>query len=287
MHIRQRVVDLIQQRVSCRTYTKDRIAADKRQQLAAFLSTLQAGPLGAPTRFSFVAATEQDSDALRGLGTYGTIRNPAGFLVGAVGSSVRNLEDYGHRLEEAILFATDLGLATCWLGGFFTKSGFAARIDLRAGELLPAVASVGYAAERSSLVDRASRLGVRARHRFAWDRLFFDGQFGAALTPQAAGPYAVPLEMVRLAPSASNRQPWRIVRDGKGWHFFLQRTPVYGTGGMRLVRRADLQRVDMGIAMCHFALTAEELGLDGGWRIEDPLLKLPALTEYRVSWTER
>lgn len=286
MHFRQRVIDLIQQRISCRTYTKERIAADERQQLAGFLLTLQAGPLGTPTRFSFVAATEQDSSALRGLGTYGTIRNPAGFLVGAVGGSVKNLEDYGYRLEEAILFATDLGLATCWLGGFFTKSSFAACIGLRAGELLPAVAAVGYAAERSSVVDRASRLGVRSRHRFAWDRLFFDGQFGTPLTRETAYPYASALEMVRLAPSASNKQPWRIVRHGNDWHFFLQRTAIYGTGGMRLVGRADLQRVDMGIAMCHFALTAEELGLAGRWRIQDPLLKLPALTEYRVSWSE-
>ena len=74
---------------------------------------------------------------------------------------------------------------------------------------------------------------------------------------------------MRLAPSASNKQPWRIVRRRKGeaWELRLQRTPGYGKGSLtfRLLRLADLQRVDMGIAMCHFELAAREAGLPGRW----------------------
>ena len=33
---------------------------------------------------------------------------------------------------------------------------------------------------------------------------------------------------------------------------------------------ADLQRVDMGIAMCHFELAARERGLAGRWVVEQP-----------------
>jgi len=39
----------------------------------------------------------------------------------------KNLEDFGYLMEEAILFATGLGLGTCWLGGSFTKSGLPKR----------------------------------------------------------------------------------------------------------------------------------------------------------------
>ena len=46
-----------------------------------------------------------------------------------------------------------------------------------------------------------------------------------------------------------------------------------------------MQRVDMGIALCHWALTAEELGLKGQWAIQEPgIVKPDALTEYIVSW---
>jgi len=59
--------------------------------------------------------------------------------------------------------------------------------------------------------------------------------------------------MVRIAPSASNKQPWRIVKIEGAWHFFLERTKGYGDGIIfKLLKLADIQRLDMGIAMCHF-----------------------------------
>ena len=46
-----------------------------------------------------------------------------------------------------------------------------------------------------------------------------------------------------------------------------------------------MQRVDMGIAMSHFELTANELGLKGTWVIQEPKIEKPdRLTEYTVSW---
>jgi nitroreductase len=246
-----------------------------------------------------LAVDEQDSSALRGLGTYGFIRGAHAYIAGAVGHAPTasraqrgmDLEDVGYRIEQAILFATGLGLGTCWLGGTFTKSRFAERIALRPDELLPAVVAVGYAADRRSLLDHASHEFARSGTRLPWHRLFFESrserQSGGleALLPEAVGPFATVLEMVRLAPSASNRQPWRLLRDGDAWHFYVQRTPVYGTGGMRWVGLADLQRVDMGIAMCHFALTADELGLHGHWQKTDPKLAMTeGLMEYIVTW---
>jgi len=34
---------------------------------------------------------------------------------------------------------------------------------------------------------------------------------------------------------------------------------------------ADLQRVDMGIAMCHFELAVREAGIEGRWVTDQPL----------------
>jgi len=52
-----------------------------------------------------------------------------------------------------------------------------------------------------------------------------------------------------------------------------------------LLRLADLQRVDMGIAMSHFELTAQELGLKGKWLVQEPEIDKPdSLTEYVASW---
>ena len=49
-------------------------------------------------------------------------------------------------MEKAILYATGLGLGSCWLGGTFRRSRFAERISARSDEIVPAVASLGYPA---------------------------------------------------------------------------------------------------------------------------------------------
>jgi hypothetical protein len=279
------VTEIIRQRFSCRKCLEKPIAEDQRQHLADFISSAGRGPLGTPVRFELVAATEQDRKSLKGLGTYGFIRGAAGFIVGAVGHSEKNLEDYGYVMEKIILCATDIGLGTCWLGGTFTKSGFAKKISAADGELVPAVTSVGYVAQRGGF-DGRMRQFVGADNRMPWENLFFKEKFGIPLSSDEAGAYSVPLEMVRKGPSASNKQPWRIVKEGNTWHFYIKRTKGYGNSfTFRLLGLADLQRVDMGIAMSHFELTANELGLKGTWAIQEPAIAKPdSLTEYTISW---
>jgi len=54
-----------------------------------------------------------------------------------------------------------------------------------------------------------------------------------------------------------------------------------------MFKMADLQRADMGIAMCHFDLTCAELGMKGKWIVKKPeKIDLPALTHYLATWVE-
>jgi nitroreductase len=280
------ITELIKKRYSCRAYQDKPIEEDRQRLLSDFLASNRKGPLGTRMRFALIAATDRARKSLKSLGTYGIIKGAPGFLVGAAERAPRDLEDYGYLMEHAVLFATDLDLGTCWLGGTFSKSGFAERIGVTLKEVMPAVVAVGYIADGSK-----SRDWIRRRagsdHRLPWESLFFDERFGKPLTPEQAGPYAGPIEAVRLGPSASNKQPWRIVRVKNVWHFFLQRTRRYGKGSLvfRLLRLADLQRVDMGIAMCHFELTVRADGLTGHWITDVPdVYKPDENMEYTTSW---
>jgi hypothetical protein len=280
------IIETIRQRFSCRKFDEKPIDATKQKDLQAFMDSLPAGPFGARPRFRLVAATETEHASLRGLGTYGFIRGATGFIIGAVKPAEKYLEDYGYLLEAIILQATILSLGTCWLGGTFTKSGFARKIDLGSSETIPAVVATG---EFISLEQTRQGLisGVAdASHRLPWERLFFDRQSGTPLERATAGAYAMPLSMVRIAPSASNKQPWRVVKDGQRWHFYLQRTAGYRRDPLKtLLDLCDLQRVDMGIALCHFELTAREMGLAGHWAVEAPLNPASGpQTEYVTSW---
>ena len=275
MHSSQPITDIIEQRFSCRTFVNKPIAEAERQDLERVVSAINTGRLGSPLRFELLVATEEDRSALKGLGTYGFISGNTGFIAGAVGAGERNLEDYGYRLEEIVLYASSIGLGTCWLGGSFTRSSFAARIALSTGEVMPAVIAVGYISERRTLMDRVIRRVAAPSSRLLWEQLFFDASFGTALSEAAAGPYATALRMVQIGPSASNKQPWRVLRQGTDWHFYLRRSAGYRQRGSGMLGVPDMQRLDMGIAMSHFELSATEAGLSGTWAIQDPGIELP------------
>lgn len=289
MKLSRPVTEVIRARSSRRKYQPRPIAAEARGVLQRWLAPAPAGPFCSATRFELIAATEQDQSALKGLGTYGFIKDAPGFIVGAVARGDRDMEDFGYIMEQAILLATDLDLGTCWLGGTFNRSTFADRISVTGDETVPAVVAVGHASERRGAVEQLIRWGAKARQRLPWERLFFTGKLGTPLTSEAAGRYATVLEMVRIGPSASNRQPWRLVREASGerYHLLLERTPGYGKDS-KLFDLPDLQRIDMGIAMCHFELAAGELGIPGRWvAAESPLQEFPELTEPIATWVEQ
>jgi nitroreductase len=277
--------ELIDRRYSCRTYLERPISAADREALDAVMADKTSGPLGSRARFGLIAASPDDAGALRRLGTYGFIKGATGYVVGAVRKGPGDLEDFGYLLEEVILRATELGLGTCWLGGTFTRSTFTSRFGgVARDETIPAVVSIGYPGD-----DGAERIREREEgsRRFPADDLFFAGEFGRPLGRERLDGYEEALEAVRMAPSATNKQPWRIVRRGDDWHFFLVRTKGYGKGSpwFKLLRIADLQRVDLGIAMCHFELVARESGRNGHWAVEDPGFTLPGPgVEYTATW---
>ena len=280
------VTEIIQKRFSCRTYLDRPLNDEIRRSLAYISAETREGPLGNRMRFRLVAATNEDSKSLRGLRTYGFIKNAAGFIIGATRNGDKNLEDFGYLMEKIILHATDFGLGTCWLGGTFTKSRFARKATIQQDEIIPAVTAVGYIAPKTRYLDFKVRQFARANQRRSWERLFYKTNFETPLSKEDAGDYAIPLEMVRLGPSASNKQPWQIIKKGDNWHFYLRRTPGYlNSKSARILQMADLQRIDIGIAMCHFELTAQELGLSGKWEVIEPDIQKPTeLYEYTVSW---
>ncbi len=276
------VAELIARRRSCRVFDGRPLQPAVRQELAAYTQRPLPAPFGSAVRLCVLEA-RPDQPRSEKLGTYGVIRGARAFLAGAVRRGPMDLEDFGFVFEGAVLKATELGLGTCWLGGTFARSSFAAALDLAPNEVLPAVSPVGYPAGRATLIDATFRAVARSDTRKPWHELFFAESFSHPLSRDQAGAYAAPLEMVRLAPSASNRQPWRISRDEdqKAFHFFMVRTRGYRVPG-----GIDLQRVDMGIAMCHFALTAEEVGLRGAWRRVASPPKAPTEGHYIASWIE-
>ncbi len=273
--------ELVRARRSVRTYLERPLEEELARRFVDGLAGAPPPPFGSPVRLGLLRAFDPARKGVKRLGTYGVIRGARDYLAGAVGARARSMEDFGFVFEWAVLLATDLGLGTCWLGGTLQRGAFGRALGSRPDEVVPAASPVGLPAEERRLMERAMRFLANSDNRKPFAELFVEGAPDAPCGELEAGPLREPLEALRLAPSASNKQPWRVwvERDRGRCHLFLLRTPGYG-----LLPGVDLQRIDVGIAMCHFALVAAERGLAGGWR--DGSAAAPAWPghEYVATW---
>ena len=258
MEFQKSVIEIIKTRKSSRSFEEREIDITALQKLADYIKEINEA---ASIKARFIFANNQDLDGgtRKKLGTYGVISGARSCIIGIMDKEERDALEFGYCFEKIILFATDLGLQTCWLGMTFNKNGFKMRADLLANEFIPIVSPVGIAKEKPRIFESAMRAMIKADNRKPWDELFFEGESSVSLSEQSAGSYAVPLEMVRIGPSASNKQPWRIIKNNHAFHFYLCRTEGYGGPTY------DMQMNDIGIAKCHFELSAKELGLKGKW----------------------
>lgn len=283
MNYSRPAAELIAIRSSHRTYSSRQPEENLRTEINRMLGILPAQPFACSARFELVDMAGADDQTPRRLGTYGVIRGARWFIVGAVRKAPRDMEDFGYLMEAAILGMTDLGLGTCWLGGTFKRTDYGRRINVRSDETVPAITPVGYPAENRAITDRLIRWSAGSNKRKAPEELFFENDFSHPVNDLNALPWADAFQAVRMAPSASNLQPWRLLIERKSGtvHFFLTRSRGYD----RLIRAADLQRIDMGIAMCHFELCVRQYGKEGRWVDRfPPDVAFTDKTEYIASW---
>jgi len=286
MEFSRSAIDLMKIRRSWRSYLDSLTDSAQLYLLRDMLAGEHRGPFGGGVRFVLLDGLHLPPEQLRRMGTYGFIQGTKTFIAGIIREQNRCREDFGYVFERLILRITDMGLGTCWMAGTFNKSGFAANIGLRDGDIMPAITPIGPIADHHTPREMLMRTVTGSNGRKPWTGLFYHISPATPLAPERAGSYCVPLEMVRLAPSSRNGQPWRIIKDYGAdiYHFYYHLPPM-----QRLVRQAlggdDDERLDLGIAMLHFELAAREKGLAGHWedRARD-LTTAPKNMVYCVSW---
>ncbi len=252
----------IRGRRSVRTFDRTPLREEDARRILEFARQAD-NPYGIPIEWRILSAAEHglSSPVVVGTDTW---------IAGKMKAVPHAEEAFGWSFEKVVLFAASLGIGTTWIAGTMDRSAFEKAMDLEEGEVLPCVSPLGYPAAKMSLRESMMRKGVRADSRLDFGDLFFDGGFSIPLTPEKAGALRLPLEAVRLAPSAVNRQPWRVVVDGNEARFYEART--LGRPG---AEGWDIQKIDMGIAMYHFAAAVEQASGDWEFRPGAPSEGLP------------
>jgi nitroreductase len=167
------VAETIKKRKSVRTYLPTELSGQTITKLSEIASGLK-GPFEAPFRFVFFKAQSKLMGANEGLklGTYGVIRGAKHYCAGIVTRSKNDLEQLGYTMEHLILYATDMDLGTCWLGGTFSKKNLQLQLNLNDDEHMPAITPLGYSAKDESFLSKSMKWGAKSATRKAWSELF-------------------------------------------------------------------------------------------------------------------
>lgn len=277
MNINFSIEESVKKRYSVRNYKEQEVELDKRKAIESFVNSLD-NPFGKKVNFHYLDNREMKDEEK--LGTYGVIKGAMQYIGTTIKLKPMALEALGYELEAVILYLAHLELGTCWLGGTFNRKGFAKAMNIEEDEIFPIITPYGYAATKKHMKEIVMRKMIKADQRKEWNQLFYINDFQTPLTKEKAGDLEVPLEMVRLGPSASNKQPWRILIKDNACHFYEYKQPGYSDSFPY-----DIQRVDMGIAAAHFDFSVKEKGLKGYFDTEcEPELELPDHMEYVFSW---
>jgi len=277
MNINFSIEESVKKRYSVRNYKEQEVELDKRKAIESFINSLD-NPFGKKVNFHYLDNREMKDEEK--LGTYGVIKGAMQYIGTTIKLEPMALEALGYELEAVILYLAHIELGTCWLGGTFNRKGFAKAMNIEEDEIFPIITPYGYAATKKHMKEIVMRKMIKADQRKEWNQLFYINDFQTTLTKEKAGDLEVPLEMVRLGPSASNKQPWRILIKDNACHFYEYKQPGYSDSFPY-----DIQRVDMGIAAAPSDFSVKEKGLKGYFDTEcEPELELPDHMEYVFSW---
>ncbi len=266
----EHITDIIKSRRSVRTYDGREINTAEIENFKAFIKGIE-NPYKIPVEFKLLNAKESGliCPVVSGTDLY---------VGGKIKQSPESNVAFGYTFEMLVLYAESLGIGTVWLGGTMNRSAYEKAMELASDEMMPCASALGYPAEKMSLKETIMRKSVKANERLPFEELFFHTNFNTPLTKENAGKLAHPLEMVRLAPSAVNKQPWRVIATDGAVHFYLKRNKGFTASAV------DMQKIDMGIALCHFDLAAREAGLNVTFTVNNPNIDTNGDTEYIASY---
>ncbi len=262
---------LIRERRSVRTFDGRGISDEVLAQLKAMTDSCT-NPYGIPIEYRFLNAKEHGlkSPVIAGTDDYVAVK---------MTREPHFEEALGYSMEQFVLDAWAIGIGTTWIGGTMDRPAFERAMDLAEDEVMPCVSPIGYIAKRMSIKETVMRKGVGADRRKDFEELFFIRGFDHPMKEEEAGQLLLPLQMVRFGPSAVNKQPWRVIVAENDVHFYMAKGK-----GFENSKAGNMQKIDMGIALCHFALGAKEAGLNAEFTIRDPGITVPENTDYIASY---
>lgn len=276
-------LEIMGNRTSVRTYSKELPEGELFGRIQRILRKERKGPFGNRYSMTLLDMDDEKNLELGKMTSYGMIKGARLYFGGYADGDDRSIIDYGYCFEEVVLELTAEGLGTCWMGGTFNRGFLAKMLSLPEGKVIPGISPLGFPLEKRRVTEKLARILAGSKNRKAHNKLFFRQGGGEELEPVISEELRTPVneifEAVRFAPSASNKQPWRIIIQDDFYHFYIDYDKTYNA----MIKGFNIQSLDGGIALCHFTKAAEELWFKGTLSYADPQFE-NIKWSYILSW---
>ena len=261
------IIDVIRERRSVRNYNGKPLTAELRLQLLKAIDESYTFFGGNVT----IRLKEFDLKGEYKPGTYGVIKGASDFFLLGIGNDESSALTAGFQFEQVVLRAWQLGLGTCWIAATFKGTDFDRGQQWPEGESLRIISPVGVA-EKPHLLEKVTRLTVGSDKRKPFKQLFFTDDFKTSLNEDNT--FADSLSMLRLAPSSTNSQPWRVLVEGDKVHFYC-------------IPKSPVSVLDCGIGICHFYLAEKYYGHSGEFSKQSQPPAIHENWKYLTSYTRK
>lgn len=168
-----------------------------------------------------------------------------------------HMEEAGYILEQLVLFMTTKGIGTCYQGGARLEGDFCPK-DFRQAM----VVAFGWA-------DTTIYRQENQAKRLSMNEIAF-------IKESINDDVRLLLRAARMAPSAINDQPWRMMVYNNRIHIFAKR--IFGAK-----EASDRERMDIGIMAAHFSVAAEEFWIDTKFQISDVVMEKSFKNNYYIT----
>ena len=260
------ILNIIKNRRSVRTFKEIEIKSEIINQILEFANNV-VNPYNIEIEWSILNSKEYNLSSP-------VIVGASHYIIGKMKKIDHAAEAFGYSFEKIVLFIHSLGLGTTWIAGTMDRKSFEKAVNLQEDEVMPCISPIGYEAEKMSIRESMMRKAIKADSRKDFDELFFEKTFDNPIT-NLTTEMEEALNAIKLAPSAVNKQPWRILRTNNLYHFYLSKNKAISSSDSW-----DIQKVDLGIAIAHFDLVLDEYGISHSFVLKKPEIITPSELYY-------
>lgn len=233
------LIDAIKNRRSIRKYKTTKIEKEKINDIKRLLNDAEYLNSNIKISLDIVEDGISFQNVLGGIvSSYGKIKAPH-YIVGSTELVDNCYENIGYILESIVLKLTEMNIGTCWIGGGIKREEFKEFLSLDKSLNPIIVIAFGYPlAEDIKLKNtKVKRLPVNEICLGNYDEQFLNL-----------------MELVRIAPSSVNSQPWR-------YYFNKDCIDVYRIKNNIIKKRffENMNKIDLGISLCHFAIAINSM----------------------------